>query len=94
LTIGGVSVVVASKRMQAYDLEIFRHLDFEPTAQKILVVKSTCHFRADFEPIAERVLVAVAPGAHLVDAREYPYTKLRSGVRLEPLGPAFAPSSV
>jgi len=91
LTIGGVHIVVASKRMQAYDLEIFRHLGFEPTAQKILVVKSTCHFRADFEPIAERVLVAVAPGAHLVDAREYPYQHLRAGVRLEPLGPAFLP---
>ena len=92
LMIGGVSIVVASKRMQAYDLEIFRHLGFEPTEQKILVVKSTCHFRADFEPIASQVLVAVAPGAHLVDAREYPYTRLRAGVRLEPLGPAFEPS--
>ncbi len=91
LTIGGVSIVVASKRMQAYDLEIFRHIGVEPTAQKILVVKSTCHFRADFEPIAERVLVAIAPGAHLVDARRYPYKHLRAGVRLEPLGPAFAP---
>ena len=91
LTIGGVSIVVASKRMQAYDLEIFRHLGFEPTEQKILVVKSTCHFRADFEPIAARVLVAFAPGAHVVDAREYPYTKLRASVRLEPLGPAFEP---
>ena len=92
LTIGGVSIVVASKRMQAYDLEIFRHIGVEPTAQKILVVKSTCHFRADFEPIAERVLVAVAPGAHLVDARKYPYQHLRAGVRLEPLGPAFEPA--
>ena len=35
--------------MQAYDLEIFRHIGLEPTQQKILVVKSTCHFRADFE---------------------------------------------
>jgi microcystin degradation protein MlrC len=93
LTIGGVSIVVASKRMQAYDLEIFRHIGVEPTAQKILVVKSTCHFRADFEPIAERVLVAVAPGAHLVDARKYPYKHLREGVRLEPLGPAFNPAA-
>ncbi|MDB5812516.1 MAG: microcystin degradation protein MlrC [Betaproteobacteria bacterium] len=91
LTIDGVSIVVASKRMQAYDLEIFRHIGVEPTAQKILVVKSTCHFRADFEPIAEQVLVAVAPGAHLVDARLYPYKNLRAGVRLEPLGPAFKP---
>ncbi|MCC6535682.1 MAG: M81 family metallopeptidase [Burkholderiales bacterium] len=93
LAIEGVSIVVASKRMQAYDLEIFRHLGLEPTAQKILVVKSTCHFRADFEPIAERVLIAVAPGAHLVDAREYPYRHLRAGVRLEPLGPAFVPAA-
>jgi microcystin degradation protein MlrC len=92
LTIGGVSIVVASKRMQAYDLEIFRHIGVEPTEQKILVVKSTCHFRADFEPIAERVLIAVAPGAHLVDAREYPYRRLRAGVRLEPLGPEFRPA--
>jgi len=91
LTIGGVSIVVAGKRMQAYDLEIFRHIGVEPTAQKILVVKSTCHFRADFEPIAERVLVAIAPGAHLVDARRYPYKYLRAGVRLEPRGPAFTP---
>lgn len=91
LEIGGVSIVVASKRMQAYDLEIFRHLGLEPTEQKILVVKSTCHFRADFEPIAEQVLVAIAPGGHLVDARQYPYRHLRAGVRLEPLGPAFAP---
>jgi microcystin degradation protein MlrC len=91
LTIGGTSVVVASKRMQAYDLEIFRHIGVEPTQQKVLVVKSTCHFRADFQPIAERVLVAVAPGAHRVDARLYPYKHLRKGVRLEPLGPAFAP---
>jgi microcystin degradation protein MlrC len=93
LTIGGVSIVVASKRMQAYDLEIFRHIGVEPTTQKILVVKSTCHFRADFEPIAERVLVAVAPGAHLVDARLYPYKNLRAGVRLEPLGPEYVPST-
>ena len=91
LSIDGVQVVVASKRMQAYDLEIFRHIGVEPTEQKILVVKSTCHFRADFQPIAERVLVAVAPGAHLVDAREYPYKYLRPGVRLEPMGPAFTP---
>jgi microcystin degradation protein MlrC len=90
LTIDGVSIVVASKRMQAYDLEIFRHLGVEPSAQHILVVKSTCHFRADFEPIAEKVLVAVAPGGHLVDATQYPYKHLRHGVRLEPLGPAFS----
>ena len=89
LVIGGVSVVVASKRMQAYDQIIFRHLGVEPSEQKILALKSTCHFRADFEPIAEKVLIAIAPGGHIADSKQYPYRKLRHGVRLEPLGPEF-----
>ena len=88
LTIGGVDIVVASKRMQAFDQDIFRHIGVEPSEQKILVLKSTCHFRADFQPIAERILIAVAPGAHVVDSTTYPYRHLRAGVRLAPMGPA------
>ncbi len=89
LTIGGVSIVVASKRMQAYDQDIFRHIGVAPEKQKILVLKSTCHFRADFDPIAEKTLVAVAPGAHIVDSTRYPFQYLREGVRLVPNGPKF-----
>jgi microcystin degradation protein MlrC len=87
LRIGGVSVVTASKRVQAGDKEMFRHLGIEPKDQKILVLKSTVHFRADFQPIAEEVLVSLAPGGHISDPRRYPYKKLRPGVRLVPLGP-------
>jgi len=89
ITIGGISIVVASRRMQAFDQDIFKHIGVEPTAQKILVLKSTCHFRADFQPIAEAILIAVAPGAHVVDSTTYPYTHLRPGVRLAPMGPEF-----
>jgi microcystin degradation protein MlrC len=89
LKIDGVSVVVASKRIQAYDQDIFRHVGVEPSEWKILVLKSTCHFRADFEPIAEKVLIAIAPGGHIADSKQYPYMRLREGVRLEPLGPEF-----
>ncbi|HAT36090.1 MAG TPA: microcystin degradation protein MlrC, partial [Rhodospirillaceae bacterium] len=91
LRTGGVSVVVASKRVQAGDKEMFRHLGIEPADQKILVLKSTVHFRADFQPIAEKVLVALAPGGHISDPRQYPYTKLRPGIRLVPLGPEWQP---
>ncbi|HYC45242.1 MAG TPA: M81 family metallopeptidase [Burkholderiales bacterium] len=90
LQIGGVRVVVSSKRMQAHDQAPFRHLGVEPKDQKILVLKSTVHFRADFEPIAEQVLVAVAPGGHIVDPTKYDYKRLRKGVRLFPLGPEFS----
>jgi microcystin degradation protein MlrC len=91
LVIDGISVVVTSKRMQAHDQEVFRHLGLEPSQQKILVLKSTVHFRAHFQPIAEEVLVALAPGGHVVDPTAYDYKKLRAGVRLYPLGPAHRP---
>lgn len=90
LRIGGVSVVVTSKRMQAHDQAPFRHLGVEPAEPKILVLKSTVHFRADFQPLAEDVLVAIAPGGHVVDATRYDYKRLRPNVRLHPLGPEFA----
>ena len=93
LKIGGVSIVTASRRMQAYDQDIFKHIGIMPAEQKILVLKSTCHFRADFDPIAAATLVAVAPGAHIVDPREYPYRYLRPGVRLVPEGPAYEPGA-
>lgn len=84
---GGVSVAVTSKRMQALDQAPFRHLGIEPAQQKILVLKSTCHFRAEFEPIAEEVIVVLAPGYYLADPAAYPFRRLRPGVRLHPLGP-------
>ncbi len=87
LETGGVRVVVTSKRMQALDLAPFRHVGVEPTAEKILALKSTCHFRGDFQPIAEAVIVVLAPGYYGADPALYPYTKLRPGVRLRPLGP-------
>jgi microcystin degradation protein MlrC len=89
LRVGGVRVVVTTRRMQAFDQAPFRHMGVEPSEQKILVLKSTVHFRADFQPIAEEVLVATAPGGHIVDPSRYPYTRLRPGVRLYPLGPVF-----
>jgi microcystin degradation protein MlrC len=86
LCVGGVSVAVTSKRMQAYDQAPFRHLGIEPAAQKILGLKSTCHFRAEFEPIAEEVIVVLAPGYYGADPSDYPFRRLRAGVRLKPLG--------
>jgi microcystin degradation protein MlrC len=87
LTLGGVSVAVTSKRMQALDQEPFRHLGVEPAHQRILGLKSTCHFRGEFEPIAAGVIVVLAPGYYRADPAVYPFRRLRPGVRLRPLGP-------
>jgi microcystin degradation protein MlrC len=83
----GVRVVVTSRKVQAADQAMFRHLGVEPRNERILALKSSVHFRADFEPIAKEVLVVKAPGPALVDPAEFPWQKLRAGVRLRPLGP-------
>jgi microcystin degradation protein MlrC len=83
----GVSVVLACKRVQAADQEMFRHVGVEPARTPILALKSTVHFRADFQPIAETILTVQSPGAHITDPAEFPYRHLRKGVRLRPQGP-------
>ena len=82
--IGGVKVIVTSKKTQAYDQALFRHVGLEPAAQKILVLKSSVHFRADFQPLAEAVLVAAAPGPVVADPATLPFRHLRAGLRLRP----------
>jgi microcystin degradation protein MlrC len=86
----GVRVVLASRKCQAADQEMFRHLGVEPRKQRIVALKSSVHFRADFEPIAKEVLVVKSPGPALADPTEFQWTKLRKGVRLRPLGPVHA----
>lgn len=83
----GVRVALASRKCQAADQEMFRHLGLEPRAEALVALKSSVHFRADFEPIAREVLVVRAPGPALADPAEFKWTKLRKGVRLRPLGP-------
>jgi microcystin degradation protein MlrC len=91
LRIGDIRVVVSSHKAQLADQAMFRYVGIEPTEQAILVNKSSVHFRADFEPIAEKLLICAAPGAMPADPASLPWTKLRTGVRLKPNGPSFAP---
>lgn len=84
IAIGGVRVIVTSRKMQAYDLALFRHLGVEPAQERIVALKSSVHFRADFQPIAERVLVVAAPGPVVADPAVLPFRNLRPGLRLRP----------
>jgi microcystin degradation protein MlrC len=85
----GVRVVLATRKCQAGDQEMFRHLGVEPRRSRILALKSSVHFRADFQPIAKEVLVVKAPGPALADPTEFKWTKLRKGMRMRPLGPVY-----
>jgi microcystin degradation protein MlrC len=89
LRIGGLTVVVSSQRMQAADQAMFRHLGIEPADHTALVLKSSVHFRADFTPIAGEIIVVASPGPNPVDHLALDYRRLRPGLRLVPLGPAY-----
>lgn len=85
----GVRVVLTSRKQQAADQAMLRHVGIEPSDQKILALKSSVHFRADFQPIADEILIVAAPGANPVDNRDLPYKRIRKGIRLMPLAAPF-----
>lgn len=84
LAVEGVRIVIVSRKMQAHDQAIFRHLGVEPARERIVAVKSSVHFRAHFGPIAAEVLVAAAGGPVVADPATLPFAALRPGLRLRP----------
>ena len=89
LQIGGVRVVVGSSKVQMLDRELYRVAGVEPEKMKILVNKSSVHFRADFTPIAHTILVVESPGPMVADPVNLPWKRLTPGLRLRPNGPVF-----
>ncbi|MBY8824479.1 M81 family metallopeptidase [Sphingomonas colocasiae] len=92
LGLGGIDIVLSSRRMQAYDRAPFEHVGVDLPRCDIVVVKSAVHFRAEFEPLAQAVILAAAPGGFLDDPAQFPFKRLRPGVHLRPMGPAHVPS--
>jgi microcystin degradation protein MlrC len=84
LEVGGAHIAVASRKQQAADQAMFRHLGAEPSDYAVLALKSSVHFRADFGPIAGSVLVVEAPGPNIADPAKLPFARLRPGMRPRP----------
>jgi len=84
LELGGIRIAVASRKQQAADQAMFRHLRVEPADNAVLALKSSVHFRADFGPVASRILVVEAPGPNVADPAKLPFRKLRPGMRTSP----------
>lgn len=55
--VGGLDVVLGSRRAQNYDRQFFKAFGIEPSERSILAVKSAQHFRADYAPIACEIAV-------------------------------------
>ena len=68
-----VEVICCKRRIQALDTAIFRSQGIEPTERKILVVKSSVHFRGAFGPIASRIIVVDTPGLLQLNVAAFPF---------------------
>ncbi len=55
--VGGLDVVLASRRAQNYDRQFFKAFGIDPSERSILAVKSAQHFRADYAPLACEIAV-------------------------------------
>jgi len=82
--IEGIRVNLVSGQCQMLDLDLFRFLGVEPERMKLLVNKSSVHFRAAFTPIASHILVAVAPGPMAANPATLPWTRLPADVARMP----------
>jgi microcystin degradation protein MlrC len=62
LVVDGVDVIVTSKPWQTLDREVFVLHGIDVTRYKLVVLKSSQHFRAGFKDVAKRIITADSPG--------------------------------
>lgn len=73
---GGVDIVLNSKRQQVFSPECFTELGIDLASKRIVVVKSSQHFRAGFDPIAAATIYCDAPGTLNSNLPKLPYKNL------------------
>ncbi len=88
LRTGRTRIVVASRKQQAADAAMFRHLGVEPVEARVLVLKSSVHFQGGLQRsrLAHRAGGGARP-QHRGSSR-LPFTKLPPDKRLKPGGAA------
>jgi microcystin degradation protein MlrC len=78
LEVGGVKIVLITHRRQTLDPEMIRATaGIEPERERILVVKSTVHYRAAFEPLAREIIEVDAPGLSSSNLTRFAFTNVR-----------------
>jgi microcystin degradation protein MlrC len=73
----GVKVILISQRWQTLDPEMIRLVGIDPRAERILVVKSSIHYRAAFEPLAAQIIEVDAPGLSSSNLARFEFARVR-----------------
>lgn len=73
----GVDIVLNSNRQQVFSPDCFSELGVDLGSKRLVIVKSTQHFRAGFDALASRTLYADTPGSLRVAIQELPFRHLQ-----------------
>ncbi|WP_249691256.1 M81 family metallopeptidase [Stappia sp. WLB 29] len=80
IRVGGLRVVLNTVRSQIFSPDAFANMGIDPTAMKILVVKSTNHFHDAFSRIAADILYAAVDGPYPNDPATNTYHTLTRAI--------------
>ena len=77
LDVDDVKIILISHRWQTLDPEMIRFVGIDPLGERLLVVKSTIHYRAAFEPLAHAIVEVDAPGLSSSNLARFDFTRVR-----------------
>jgi len=77
LDVNDLKIILISLRWQTLDPEMLRVVGIDPTAEKILVLKSSVHYRAAFEPLAHAIIEVDAPGLSSSNLARFTFKHVR-----------------
>jgi microcystin degradation protein MlrC len=77
LDVDDIKVILISYRWQTLDPEMIRFVGIDPAGEKIVVVKSTIHYRAAFEPLAKEIIEVDAPGLSSSNLARFTFERIR-----------------
>jgi microcystin degradation protein MlrC len=73
---GGIDIVICSVRTQVFEADAFTGLGVPMDNRKLVIVKSSNHYRAGFDGISDNLWHVASPGCMSLDFPRVPYTKL------------------
>ncbi len=77
LDVNDVKIILISYRWQTLDPEMIRFVGIDPLDHKVLVIKSTIHYRAAFEPLAREIIEVDAPGLSSSNLARFEFKRIR-----------------
>lgn len=75
IVVDGINIIVGSIPTQVYDIEIFQSHGLSLKDFKIIVVKSSVHYKAAFGPHCRKMFSVECPGGLVVDPKNLHYKK-------------------